>query len=414
MEDWALIRRLVAEGVTQRQVARELGIARDTVARAVASAGPPKYERAVGPNAFTPFEARVRGLLVEHPELPGTVLAQRVGWSGSITWFREQVRPLRAQYRRPDPADRLEHAPGEVVQCDLWFPPVKVPAGVGGRLAVFPVLVMVAAHSRFIVAVMLPSRTTADLLTGMWLLLGQLGAVPRRLLWDNEAGIGRRGRLAAGVGQFCGTLATRLVQTRPFDPETKGVVEHANQFLETSFLPGRTFTSGADFSAQLADWLAGANQRRVRALGARPVDLLAADTAAMLPLPPVPPATGWQVTTRLGRDYYVRLDANDYSVDPGVIGQLVTATADLHQVTITAAGRVVGRHARCWDTAATITDPDHRTRAAALRAALLSPAPAVAEHALGRDLGDYDRAFGLDPADLTPVDLTGVLDGQVA
>lgn len=408
-----MIRRLVAEGVTQRQVARELGIARDTVARAVASVGPPKYERAVGPNAFTPFEARVRVLLAEHPELPGTVLAQRVGWSGSITWFREQVRPLRAQYRRPDPADRLEHAPGEVVQCDLWFPPARIPTGVGGRSAVFPVLVMVAAHARFILAVMLPSRTTADLLTGMWLLLGQLGAVPRALWWDNEAGIGRRGHLASGVKEFCGTLATRLVQTRPFDPETKGVVERANQFLETSFLPGRTFTSGADFTSQLADWLTGANQRRVRSLGARPVDLLAADTAAMLPLPPVAPVTGWQVTTRLGRDYYVRLDANDYSADPVVIGQVVTATADLHQVTITTGDRVVGRHPRCWDTAVTITDPDHRTRAAALRAALRAPAPSPAEQALHRDLGDYDRAFGLDLADLTPVDLTSALDGQV-
>lgn len=122
MEDWALIRRLVADGVPQRQVARQLGIARATVARAVASQGPPKYERAAGPNSFMAVEVQVRGLLAEHPELPGTVLAERVGWTGSITWFREQVRPLRSHYRRPDPADRLEHVAGDVVQCDLWFP----------------------------------------------------------------------------------------------------------------------------------------------------------------------------------------------------------------------------------------------------------------------------------------------------
>ena len=91
MEDWALIRRLVAGGVPQRQVAKQLGVARATVARAVGSAGPPKYERVAGANAFTPFEARVRALLAEHPALPGTVLAERIGWSGSITWFREQA-----------------------------------------------------------------------------------------------------------------------------------------------------------------------------------------------------------------------------------------------------------------------------------------------------------------------------------
>lgn len=424
MEDWALIRRLVADGVAQRQVAKDLGIARATVARAVASARPPEYSRPAVGNAFTAVEPAVRALLAEHPDLPGTVLAERVGWTGSITWFREQVAPVRAAYRRPDPADRLVHVPGDVVQCDLWFPAVGIPTGIEGRTAIFPVRVMVAAHSKFITAVMLPSRTTPDLLCGMWQLIAGLGAVPRRLLWDNETGIGRRGRLAEGVGAFCGTLATSMVQARPYDPETKGVVERANQYLETSFLPGRTFTSPADFTAQLTHWLVKANRRTVRALRARPVDLLGADRAAMLALPPLPPKVGFSDTTRLGRDYYVRAAGNDYSVDPSAIGQLVDVTADLDTVTITgtgtAAGLVLASHRRCWDNAATITDADHVTTAARLRAAFLhlattSPgAPAADdERDLVRDLGDYDRAFGLDPGDLSPPPLHG-LDGKVA
>ena len=127
MEDWALIRRLVADGVPQRQVARDLGIARATVAAAVRSDGPPRYERVAGSTSFTPFEARVRALLAEYPEMPATVIAERVGWSGSITWFRDNVRRLRPEHRRPDPADRLVWAPGDAAQCDLWFPPKKIP-----------------------------------------------------------------------------------------------------------------------------------------------------------------------------------------------------------------------------------------------------------------------------------------------
>jgi hypothetical protein len=42
---------------------------------------------------------------------------------------------------------------------------------------------------------------------------------------------------------------------------------------------------------QFGDWLI-ANARVVRTIKARPVDLLDADRAAMLPLPPVPPAVG--------------------------------------------------------------------------------------------------------------------------
>jgi transposase len=101
VEDWALIRRLVADGVPQRQVARGLGIGRSTVARAVASDSPSRYERKPVPTAFMPFEPRVRALLEDHPEMPATVLAERVGWEGSITWFRDNVRRLRPGHRRP-------------------------------------------------------------------------------------------------------------------------------------------------------------------------------------------------------------------------------------------------------------------------------------------------------------------------
>ena len=78
-----MIRRLAAEGVPKTQIAERLGISRNTVAKAVASTEPPKYERApVEATSFTPFEERVRALLAEFPEMPATVLAERVGLGG--------------------------------------------------------------------------------------------------------------------------------------------------------------------------------------------------------------------------------------------------------------------------------------------------------------------------------------------
>ena len=417
MEDWALIRRLVADGVPQRQVARDLGIGRATVARAVASDGPPKYERPAVPTSFTPFELAVRQLLVTTPDMPATVIAERVGWTGSITWFREHVRRLRPEHRPVDPSDRLTWLPGDAAQCDLWFPPRKIPLE-DGSTALLPVMVITAAHSRFMVAKMIPTRHTQDLLLAMWLLLQQLGRVPRRLIWDNESGIGRGKRHADGVGAFTGTLATTLVRLKPYDPESKGLVERRNGFFETSFMPGRDFTSPADFDAQLGNWLGLANARVVRTIKARPVDLLDADRAAMLPLPPVAPVVGWVNRVRLGRDYYVRLDSNDYSVDPNVIGRFVDVHADLARVEVRHEGRLVAAHDRVWARGITITDPAHVAAAKVLREQYQLPRPVDPDEELGgdltRDLADYDRAFGLIDGGLTDGVADGLSDGAVA
>ncbi|HSR83469.1 MAG TPA: IS21 family transposase [Streptosporangiaceae bacterium] len=395
VEDWALIRRLVADGVPQRQVARDLGVGRSTVARAVASDVPPKYVRKPAPTSFSPFEARVRALLEEFPEMPATVIAERVGWDGSASWFRDNVARLRPARRRPDPADRLTWSPGDAAQCDLWFPPARIPLE-DGSTALLPVLVITAAHSRFITAKMIPTRKTEDLLLGSWELIGLLGRVPRRLIWDNESGIGRGGKLADGVAEFTGTLATRIVQLRPLDPESKGIVKRRNGFFETSFMPGRLFASPADFNAQFSDWTERANQRVVRTIRASPADLIEADRAAMLPLPPLPPRLGWHHRIRLGRDYYVRLDASDYSVDPAVIGLVVEVTAGLERVRARTGGRVAGDHARVWARGITVTDPGHVATARRLREQFRQRRPPAPGGGLARDLADYDRAFGLE------------------
>lgn len=394
LEDWALIRRLVADGVPQRQVARDLGVGRSTVARAVTSTSPPKYERLEQPTSFSPFEPRVRALLAEFPQMPATVIAERVGWSGSITWFRDNVRRLRPEQRRVDPADRLVWEPGDAAQCDLWFPPRKIPLE-DGSAKLLPVLVIVPAYSRFVLGRMIPTRKTEDLLLGSWELLQQLGRAPRRLIWDNEPGIGRGPRRAHGVTEFMGMLATRLVLLKPRDPESKGIVERRNGWFETSFMPGRTFASPADFNTQFGDWLQLANSRVVRTVKVRPLDRLDADRAAMLPLPPIALQLGWRNRVRLGRDYYVRVDSNDYSVDPTAIGRLVDVTADLERVRVRLGGRVITEHARVWARGSTITDAAHVATAGLLREQFQRPRAITIDDELTRDLADYDRAFGL-------------------
>ncbi|QHN28888.1 IS21 family transposase [Gordonia pseudamarae] len=397
MEDWALIRQLHrSEGLSQAAIARQLGLSRNTVAKAVRSDAPLRYERPrPRSSGWAQIEPAVRELLTRFPTMPATVIAERVGWSGGRSWFAENVARIRPEYAPADPCDRLVHRPGEQVQCDLWFPGQLVPDQ-AGVLRSFPVLVMVAAYSRFIVAVMLPSRITGDLLAGMWWALGeQIGAVPRTLLWDNESGIGQRRKLAAGVAGFCGTLGTRMIQARPYDPETKGVVERANGYLETSFLPGRSFASATDFNTQIHEWLAGANTRIHRTTKKKPVEELLIDRKSMAPLPPIAPGTGTSVTTRLGRDYYVAVAGSTYSVNPEVIGRMITVTADLDRVVAHCGQRKVAEHQRYWGPDGLTTDPDHVTVAKAQREHYNSRPPTSGDVQVQvADLSVYDRVFG--------------------
>ena len=129
----------------------------------------------------------------------------------------------------------------------------------------------------------------------------------------------------------------------------------------------------------------------------------------MLALPPVPPVVQSVSSVRLGRDYYVRVAGNDYSVDPSAIGQLVEVNTTLDRVTVTRSGRLLATHERCWAARQTLTDPAHVSTAAVLRRQFQASPPLAAGDHLVRDLADYDRAFGVDFA-------TGAVssDGEVA
>lgn len=406
MEDWAEIRRLHrAEGVPIKQIARRLGIARNTVRSALAQDSPPRYRRAGKQPLVDAAEPEVRKLLALDARMPATVIAERIGWKHSLTILKDRIRKIRPEYAGVDPADRIVHEPGQAAQCDLWFPEPRIPVGFA-QAAMLPVLVMTLTFSKFLSAVMVPSRQAGDLLAGMWQLICGIGAVPKTLVWDREAAIGGSGKVTAPMAAFAGTLATRVVLAPARDPEFKGMVERDNQFFETSFLPGRRFVSPADFNQQLAGWLPRANARTVRSLGGRPIDALPRDLAAMTALPAHPPVTGLQTRVRLGRDYYVRVDSNDYSVHPRFIGRLVDVTATLDRVIAVCDGVTAADHRRCWASRAVITDPAHVQAARGLRSHysavkrdrerrraedLARPAHRV----MFRDTSEYDDLFGV-------------------
>jgi transposase len=409
VEDWAEIRRLhFAEELPIKQIARQLGISKNTVKAKLAADAPPKYEREASGSVVDEVEPRIRLLLKDYPTMPATVIAERIGWTRGMTVLTARVRELRPTYLPPDPASRTAYVAGEIAQNDFWFPDIEVPVGFGQTRTAkqLPVLTMVSAYSRMLFARLIPTRSAEDLYCGWWAHLSRLGAVPRVLVWDGEGAVGGyaggRNKLTRECHEFRGVLGAKVLVLRPRDPEAKGIIERAHDYLERSFLPGRRFSGPDDFNRQLQVWLDVVNQRRRRALGCAPVDRLAADKAAMLALPPLAPATGWRISGRLPRDFYVRLDSNDYSVHPSVIGRRIEVIADLDRVRAYCDGKLVADHTRVWAKHQSLTLPEHDAAAKQLRRdriGLVRPGPEPEVEV--RCLQDYDAALGLADVDGT-------------
>lgn len=261
--------------------------------------------------------------------------------------------------------DASQNPPGQVAHCSLWFPPIEVPVGFGqnrtpGQL---PVLVMVAGYSSWPSARLIPSRHAEDVLAGWWALIAELGAVPRTLIWPSEAAIGweegGRSHLTVPCRAFCRSLDATVVVGAADDPAVTYLTDRAEAHFEHSFLPGRTFDSPADFNDQLRRWLRDARTKARPPAAAPPDALVDADRRAMRSLPPIPPATGWRIPTRVPDRLFVRFDTNDYSVPPSLAGHGVELIADLSQVRVLYQGKVAAQHDRCWARNRVISDPAH-------------------------------------------------------
>ncbi|HEX3980084.1 MAG TPA: IS21 family transposase [Acidimicrobiales bacterium] len=398
VDEWAEVRRLYfAEGLGIKTIARQLGVARNTVRTAVRSTDPPRYERQRRPSLVDPFEPVIGGLLKDCPTMPATVIAERIDWPHGITILRDRVAELRPLFRPPDPAQRTTYRPGEVVQFDLWQPETPIPVGFDQEMKLW-VVTAVSGFSRFMAAWMVPSRAGHDVLAGMLHCFDQLGAVPRTVVWDGEGCIGqwRTGRqvLTEEFQRFRGALGVGVRLCKPADPEAKGMNERANGYYETSFLPGRRFSDVDDFNDQLTTWLGRANRRVHAGIHAVPADLVYEDRGSMRALPPVLPDPALRLATRLPRDHYVRVESNDYSVNPRMVGRRVEVRMDLTWVVVTCGGVEVARHRRCLAKHRSLLDPAHAMTLRMMRAEAQVSPPAETDVEV-RDLADYDRALGV-------------------
>jgi hypothetical protein len=165
------------------------------------------------------------------------------------------------------------------------------------------------------------------------------------------------------------------------------VVERLQDNAETSFEPGRRFANEVDFQEQLDRWFCErANVRFHRTLRCRPADRLVEELTVMRPLPRCKPDVDRRFVTRVPPDPYLRVDCNDYSLDPRLVGRRVELRVSQRELVAVAleTGELAARHMRSFARHRTITALEH---ARALRELRGGPAEPEVEQ---RPLTRYD------------------------
>jgi transposase len=364
VEQWAELRRQhFVGGKSIKRLARETGLSRNTVRAALRSEAPPVYRRVPSGSVLDPFKDEIHRLLREDPMLSGVRVRElleplgcRAGKTVVDDYLRE-VRPLFAP--APRTFARGVWRPGEVCQFDVWQPHKEIPVGHGQTRRGY-VVVACLGYSRAGAGTLVFSTRTEDLLAGVAGCLERLGGLPQLLLWDRQAGIhGHQGRPSEAFAAFCGQLRIGWRFCEPADPQAKGAVERLQGYAETNFEPGRRFANELDFQDQLDAWFVRINARTHKTLKIRPIDRLADERLA--PMPEEMPDTARRWTIRVPPDPYLRVDTNDYSLDPRLVGRRAEVRVDQREVTAVAldTGEVACRHRRVFARHRTMTALEH-------------------------------------------------------
>jgi transposase len=374
VEQWAEIRRMKrVEGLSQREIHRRTGAHRDTIRRALAEQGPPSYgPRAKRPSKLDPFTGMIEELLGDEPRLSGVRIREELekeGYEGSKTILDDLLRELRPRFLPPRRSfQRTRYRPGELAQVDLCEPRCLIPVGYGQTRRGYLVTCELP-YSRAFAGALVFSKEFPDIAWGMRRCLQRLGALPGKLVWDREGAIAPRGRPTGEFLAFCGELSLGWVILDAGDAPAKGALERSHRFLHGNFEAGRRFANALDFQDQLDRWCERINARVHRTTRVLVAERLAEEQARMRTLPERMPDTDRRFVVRVGAQPYLRVDRNDYSLDPRLVGRRVEARVSQAQITAAAldTGELAARHARVFAGGLTFTDPDHQAALQELR-----------------------------------------------
>lgn len=378
--EWAQVRTLAAEGLSQREIARRLGINRRTVVRLAGSDEPPRYRRPALGSRLDPLEPVLRRLVEEWPQIKAPRVAEILrlehGFSGSERLVREHLRRLRPSSVRP--AQRTGYRPAQVLQLDWAEMPTR--PRIAGRERRVYALVAALPYSGAQTAHFSFDLTLESFLEGHVRAFEFFGGVARECVYDNlRSVVARREREQVVWNQrflhLRGHYAFHSSACTPETPREKGSVEAAVRHLKSGFWPARRFRDLRELNDQYVDWRDGVCNARIHASGRFPVaERLAEERAALRPLPPARFDWSGHRSVRVPIDGYLKHGRCFYRAPERLVHERVELRFDRDEVWIVHRGVEVARYERSYEQGLWLPPPIMRPEPPAPpRPALIAP-----------------------------------------
>jgi transposase len=328
---------LAQSGCSNRQIARQLGIHRETVGRHLRLSDAGDSKPASAPLGSVSAAAPWREVIVQ--KLEAGLSAQRIyqdlcgdhGYAGSYYSVRRLIRKVTAT--APAPFRRMECSAGAEAQVDFGRGAPLVTAE-GKRKATW-VFRIVLSHSRKGYSEAVSRQTTDDFLRSLENAFAHFGGVPRTLVIDNlRAAVTKADwydpELCPKVRSFAEHCGIAILPTKPYTPRHKGKIERGIGYVKGNALRGRTFASLADQNQHLQTWEATVADTRIHGTTRRQVKEVfeQAEKPALLPLPACRFDLFQEALRSVHRDGHVQIKGAYYSAPPEYLGQQLWARWD--------------------------------------------------------------------------------------
>lgn len=322
LRDWYTVKNMHNKGVPIKQIARELGMSKNTVKKLIKQEDEPKYLRTVSVSKIDEYKDQIRVWYLEKQyDFNGTRIYNelcKLGYTGTMNPIYRYLKILEGEKtlisRRA--TIRYETPPGDQAQFD-WGE-YEIP--IGGKITKIYCFSMILSYSRKKAAICSKSVNGSAIYEAIQDLFSELGGVTKELLIDNPKALvishkkGEEVEFNESALKLFTHLGTEPNACLPLRPRTKGKIEKPFQYIDQQFIKGNSFDDMKNLNTGLKKFMHGWNNKIHGTTRRVPNEMYSDEKNVLMPLKKKLVIDAELEERTVSIDSFVMVETNRYSV----------------------------------------------------------------------------------------------------